>query len=272
MTKVQRGRAGWSEEEERLLFDEIESCESSGKPLKAVFETVAQKTGRKPNSIRNYYYARIKERDLSTAALHAGAFVPFSQEEIRSLLRTVLSAQANGISVRACTMSMGGGDNKAMLRYQNKYRALLKNRPRLVKQVAEELRSEGVDFDPYKTVRGRSGRNGLSGESLRDTARKLDRIEGLDTAAFIKGLNLIAELASGSDGARLGELAKRVKEQEKELMDQQNRFHTLLMMYRRLVSANRELLCSAGLPEGEEYNSLLTSVADGEKALLEYNA
>ena len=100
-----------------------------------------KRQGRKPNSVRNYYYARIKEKDLSTTALHAGAFVPFTEEEIHSLLRTVLSAQANGISVRCCTMSMGGGDNRAMLRYQNKYRALLKNRPALVRQVAEELKA-----------------------------------------------------------------------------------------------------------------------------------
>ena len=69
--------------------------------------------------------------------------MPFTEEEIHYLLRTVLSAQANGISVRCCTMSMGGGDNRAMLRYQNKYRALLKNRPALVRQVAEELKAEG---------------------------------------------------------------------------------------------------------------------------------
>ena len=143
MADIQRGRTGWKKEEDTLLFAEIEKSVGRGTPLKSVFEAVAEQTGRKPNSVRNYYYARIKEKDLSTTALHAGAFVPFSEEEIHSLLRTVLSAQANGISVRCCTMSMGGGDNRAMLRYQNKYRALLKNRPALVRQVAEELKAEG---------------------------------------------------------------------------------------------------------------------------------
>ena len=85
MNKVQKGRAGWKQEEEELLFKEIESSESSGRPLKKVFEAVAEKTGRKPNSIRNFYYARIKEKDLSTTALHAGAFVPFSEEEMYAL-------------------------------------------------------------------------------------------------------------------------------------------------------------------------------------------
>lgn len=69
-------------EEDTLLFAEIEKSVGRGTPLKSVFEAVAEQTGRKPNSVRNYYYARIKEKDLSTTALHAGAFVPFSEDEI----------------------------------------------------------------------------------------------------------------------------------------------------------------------------------------------
>ena len=101
MANIQRGRTGWKKEEDTLLFAEIEKSVGRGTPLKSVFEAVAEQTGRKPNSVRNYYYARIKERDLSTTALHAGAFVPFTEEEIHSLLRTVLSAQANGMSATA---------------------------------------------------------------------------------------------------------------------------------------------------------------------------
>lgn len=236
MNKSQRGRAGWKPEEEELLFKEIESSESMGRPLKKVFEAVAEKTGRKPNSIRNFYYARIKEKDLSTLALHAGAFVPFTEDEVRSLLRTVLSAQANGISVRACTMSMGGGDNKAMLRYQNKYRALLKNRPRLVEQIAQELRAEGVEFDPYNKRR-------LNRER---TAGKLASIGGIDGVSFIEGLERLISTASEADRreavsrAVIAELRAKVQQQEQELAEQQSRFHELLMMYRRLAGANRE--------------------------------
>ena len=244
MNKVQKGRAGWKQEEEELLFKEIESSESSGRPLKKVFEAVAEKTGRKPNSIRNFYYARIKEKDLSTTALHAGAFVPFSEEEIHSLLRTVLSAQANGISVRSCTMSMGGGDNKAMLRYQNKYRALLKNRPKLVEQVAAELKEEGVDFDPYMRKPLRRERN----------AGRLDKIEGIDGDSFMDGLERLITAASeasrkeAASKAVIAELRAKIQRQEKELMEQQSRFHELLLMYRRLFGSGRE--------QGGEYGKL----------------
>ena len=244
MNKVQKGRAGWKQEEEELLFKEIERSESSGRPLKKVFEAVAEKTGRKPNSIRNFYYARIKEKDLSTTALHAGAFVPFSEEEIHSLLRTVLSAQANGISVRSCTMSMGGGDNKAMLRYQNKYRALLKNRPKLVEQVAAELKEEGVDFDPYMRKPLRRERN----------AGRLDKIEGIDGDSFMDGLERLITAASeasrkeAASKAVIAELRAKIQRQEKELMEQQSRFHELLLMYRRLSGTGRE--------QGGEYGKL----------------
>lgn len=236
MKRSQRGRAGWTQQEEELLFNEIESCEGAGRPLKQVFDAVAEKTGRRPNSIRNYYYARIKEKDLSTTALHAGAFVPFTDEEIHSLLRTVLSAQANGISVRACTMSMGGGDNKAMLRYQNKYRALLKNRPRLVEQVVNELRIEGVDFDPY-------ARRSLRREKA---VGRLNAIAGMDGSSFMEGLERLIGIAAEADkreaAARelIGELRERIQRQERELMEQQSRFHELLLMYRRLAGAGRE--------------------------------
>ncbi len=236
MNKSQRGRAGWRPEEEELLFKEIENSESTGKPLKKVFEAVARATGRKPNSIRNFYYARIKEKDLSTSALHAGAFVPFSEEEIRQLLRTVLSAQANGISVRACTMSMGGGDNKAMLRYQNKYRALLKNRPKLVEQVAAELRAEGVEFDPY-------GRRKYRREK---TANRPEDIGGIEVENLMEGLERLISDASEAKRREaaaktvIAELRSKIQLQEQELMEQQSRFHELLMMYRRIAGANRE--------------------------------
>lgn len=92
--RSQESHGGWRMEEERLLFAQIEAGRKENQPLKAIFAQVAAATGRKPNSVRNYYYARVKEQDLQTQALHVGAFVPFGQDEIRQLLRRVLSAQA----------------------------------------------------------------------------------------------------------------------------------------------------------------------------------
>ena len=141
-------------------------------------------------------------------------------------------------------MSMGGGDNKAMLRYQNKYRALLKNRPKLVEQVAAELKEEGVDFDPYMRKPLRRERN----------AGRLDKIEGIDGDSFMDGLERLITAASeasrkeAASKAVIAELRAKIQRQEKELMEQQSRFHELLLMYRRLSGTGRE--------QGGEYGKL----------------
>lgn len=143
-----RPHGGWNAEEDALLWQEVRQARSENRPLKSVFDSVAQRTGRKPNSIRNYYYARAKE-DPSQG--HSPAFVPFTEEEIRHLLITVLGAQARGMSVRACTLEMGKGDTRAMLRYQNKYRALLKTNPALVSEIVRYMKEQGMPCrDPYE--------------------------------------------------------------------------------------------------------------------------
>ena len=60
-------RSGWKEEESRLLFDTVRAAAEDGRSLREVFQEVGGQLQRKPNSIRNYYYARIRETpELST--------------------------------------------------------------------------------------------------------------------------------------------------------------------------------------------------------------
>ncbi len=173
------GRAGWSSQEEALLFAEAERARNGGLPLKSVFETVAAATGRKPNSIRNYYYARVKDGAAEGSSFHSAAFVPFTRDEVRHLMRTVLSAQARGVSVRACTLSMGNGDTRSMLRYQNKYRSVVKNDPALVKDVIAELEAEGLPaHDPY-----------AGGKQQTQSSAHFDRVDAL---AFFEALEALA--------------------------------------------------------------------------------
>lgn len=140
-------RAGWSSGEDALLFERAAAAQAAGRPLKAVFDDVARQTGRRPNSVRNYYYARVKQ---GGGCRHAPAFVPFTEPETRALLEAVLAAQAAGESVRACTLRLGGGDQSAMLRYQNKYRSTIRTRPELVRRVMQRLSEEGVAYvSPY---------------------------------------------------------------------------------------------------------------------------
>jgi hypothetical protein len=136
-------RTGWRNEESDTLFSAVREASRQGTPLRSVFEQVASSLGRKPNSIRNYYYAQLRQRP-ETGLNRAAPFQTFTDEEVRELLRTVLISRGQGISVRACVMRMAGGDRGLMLRYQNKYRSILKNRPHLLSEIAEDLRREGV--------------------------------------------------------------------------------------------------------------------------------
>ena len=141
---VARPRSGWNSAEEELLLAAVDRCRAAGEPLRTAFLQAAKETGRRPNSVRNHYYANSK------TAGTAPAFLPFSEEESLSLLKTVLLARSAGESVRACTLRIAEGDTRRMLRYQNKYRALLKSRPALVDQARRELQETGGPvFDPY---------------------------------------------------------------------------------------------------------------------------
>ena len=131
-------RSGWKEDEARLLFDTVRAAAEDGRSLREVFQEVGGQLQRKPNSIRNYYYARVRETpDLSPRPTPFRAFTP---EELHTLLREVLMGRGQGESVRACVTRLSGGDRSQMLRMQNKYRSVLKNRPELLMEAAEELR------------------------------------------------------------------------------------------------------------------------------------
>ncbi len=136
------GRAGWQEAETARLFSAVQEANASGAPLRSVFESLSGDLGRKPNSIRNYYYACLRQQ--GGEGERAPAFRPFTAEETHELLRQVLMARGKGMSVRACVMALAEGSHSRMLRYQNKYRTVLKTRPELIAQVCEELRAEGL--------------------------------------------------------------------------------------------------------------------------------
>jgi len=297
---------GWSEEEDALLFAEAEKARNQCAPLKAVFESIARQTGRQPNSIRNYYYARVKQGGPDGNCMpHNPAFVPFTQQEAEELLTTVLSAQAQGISVRTCTLNMGNGDNRAMLRYQNKYRSLIRNNPELVKQVMENMRQAGMPtFDPYQAVNPqsrRAGRPRKSSENLVDIMggiiNDISSVEGLDVASFFDGLRTLAitaaqgerankmlqELHSQKDSessttAELMEELRLLQDQtnmlNQELTHERERFSRLLRLFRQLMNVNRDFLHMNSMVKvsnlSNYIHSLEKNVEDCEKIMVEY--
>ena len=136
---------GWKQEEDMLLLTTVKQARKDGKPLQSAFAAVAEKTNRKRDSIRNRYYLVVKPR-LSAEP----QFTPFSDEECNGLLREMLIGQSNGESVRACAMRLANGDSKKMLRFQNKYRSLLKTEPQRVDSIRKELEEAGNSVpNPY---------------------------------------------------------------------------------------------------------------------------
>lgn len=246
---AKRAHAGWSAAEDALLFERAARAQAESRPLKAVFDDVAQKTDRRPNSVRNYYYARVKQGD-SSAYRHNPAFVPFTEAETRGLLEAVLAAQATGESVRACTLRLGGGDQSAMLRYQNKYRSLIRSKPKLVREIIAEMAARGIPaFDPYAAItRRRAGRPRKQEQEISATAAdvvsQLERVEGLDVQSLLNALGTLALQAvrgtqrSGSERQSASvEAALR-----QQLMQQQDRYDALLGSFRSLVRVNADFL------------------------------
>lgn len=275
---------GWSEEEDAILFKEIEKARSQGRALKSVFENVAFETGRKPNSIRNYYYSKVKEAAKENRSMfHCAAFVPFNDDEVKELLKTVLSKQASGVSVRACTLEMGNGDMKAMLRYQNKYRSLIKNEPELVLSVVKELEQQGISaHNPYNVkAREKSKNNENLIEVVSNVVNDLDNIEGLDVVSFFEALGTLAINANKgmlaqkkleamhtsdiTDSLILKENIAELKEQlhirEEELKAQKNRFEQLMEMFKQLVSVNKEFLDMTGISKMSSLSSYVKELS-----------
>ncbi len=136
---------GYTEEEATGLIEYIYTGKNAGKTLSYLFETYGKEHSRAKGSVRNYYYAFLKSKDdsrvkkiLEGKNLSAGTIKPFTEEETEDLLGKVLEGRRKGYSVRRSIMEASGGDEKQMLRMQNKYRNLLKKQPERVEQAARE--------------------------------------------------------------------------------------------------------------------------------------
>ena len=140
---VKRGRAGWRQEETTQLFTAVQEASHQGRPLRTVFEALSHDLGRKPNSIRNYYYACLHQQP-DAQAMRPSSFTLFTPEETHEVLRQVLLARGQGRSVRSGVMEMAGGDRSLMLRYQKMYRSMLRTRPDMIAAVRAELQAEGL--------------------------------------------------------------------------------------------------------------------------------
>ena len=135
---------GYTEEEAKGFIEYIYTGRNAGKTLSYLFETYGKEHNRAKGSVRNYYYSFLKRTDdarvrkiLEGKDLKAGAIVPFTEEETDEMLKKVLHEKSKGMSVRRAIRNVSEGDEKLMLRMQNKYRNLLKKQPERVRAAAK---------------------------------------------------------------------------------------------------------------------------------------
>ncbi len=187
-------RTGWKDDEKLLLWDEVKKAHKIGAPLKRVFENVAEKTGRKPNSVRNYYYMKVKE--TGEIEKKPSTFTPFTKEEIYMLLRTLLAAGAKGESIRGASLKLADNDKTLMLRYQNKYRSLIKNGRPLVEKVMADMDKDAEKYlDPYD-IQKKSATRSKDNMYISESAAKTLMAADIDVKSFFKGIAKIAIAAA----------------------------------------------------------------------------
>lgn len=142
------------------MREEVIRAREENLPKIQAFEAVARKSGLKVNTIRNYYYrylhAQLNTNEKSTVkrkTVKSGRSVAgksFTEQEVRTLVMTILQAQAAGESVRGCANRLAKGNAKKMLRFQNKYRNVIASQPEYVETLMEEMSSNGLAYlNPY---------------------------------------------------------------------------------------------------------------------------
>ncbi len=165
---------GYTEEEAKSLVDFIKDGKQKGKTLTYLFETYGLQNGRAKGSVRNYYYALMKNEKkderivklLDGSELAVEKIREFTKEETDEVLRSILEEKSKGLSVRRAIFNLSGGDDKLMLRLQNKYRNTLKKEPERIAEIAMEL---GLSEEAENVRKG--GRRGTD----RTNARLPDR-------------------------------------------------------------------------------------------------
>lgn len=278
-------RGGWSPQETEMLWQEVRNVSSNGEPLRAAFDRTARQTGRQPNSIRNYYYQSLKNQQApeELCTMRTQPFVPFDEQEVDWLLRQILKDRARGISVRACVQRLGNGERTLALRYQNKYRSILKSHPDMIQRAIDELAQEGIQCpNPYNTLRMRrkqqeaenaSVHTGTGDDEDTDTlanlVRALREAMGQERNEEMRRREQMDRLNVRCDLLRL-ELARR-DEKLIQLQQQEQNMHTALAKAAGLMEICKEFLSMEDLSQAAQDEAMrfrLSSEVSGLESAL----
>lgn len=138
---------GYTLDEARELAQLAECSRREGGRLGDVFATFAKSHCRAKGSVRNFYYElssmcsknHLLEERIFTCRPHVSTPEYFTEQQKIALVTQVCNGRAQGKSVRRVLKEISGGDDKLMLRYQNKYRNMLRTERELVDKIAEQF-------------------------------------------------------------------------------------------------------------------------------------
>ncbi|MDD4110654.1 MAG: hypothetical protein PHS54_03775 [Clostridia bacterium] len=150
----------WKDAEVKGLFDCIEKIKKANRSLLCGFREFARKYKRKANSVRNYYYLEVenlkkdKERrkrlniDLSIHDIQRPS--KFCNNETEKLVTEILRLKCLGFSIRRACLKLANNSPEIMLRYQNKFRSVMKDNRSLYNKCLLNLRKNGLSESKEK--------------------------------------------------------------------------------------------------------------------------
>ena len=94
-----RAARRWQKQEIDALQQSVEAAERNGESLRSVFDRMSRQLGRKPNSIRNFYYAQVRAEQGEGGA-RAMPFETFFAGGQGAAGQAGADAKAQGVSVR----------------------------------------------------------------------------------------------------------------------------------------------------------------------------
>lgn len=151
----------WKDEEVKKLFSHIEDCTKKGICLTTAFKIYAESNKRKPNSVRNYYYAELSHLEENSQrrqnlgidiSLHQKTMPKyFSQDETNQQITQILKLYHQGYSIRKACLKIANGNIDQMVRLQNKYRTVLKKQPEIIQNIEKNLENVGIEIKKLPT-------------------------------------------------------------------------------------------------------------------------
>lgn len=144
----------WKDAEVKGLFDCIEKIKKENKSLLSGFREFAKKCKRKANSVRNYYYLevenlkrdreRAKKLNINISVHDIQSPKKFSNIETEKLITEILRLKCLGLSIRKACLKLANNSPEIMLRYQNKFRSIMKDDKELYNKCLLNLRKNGL--------------------------------------------------------------------------------------------------------------------------------